>query len=64
MSEIRATIGYCPFCAEEDLFPSEALSPAEGGKGLAERHGGWECRSCLRVFTVKVLGLSSRRSAE
>ncbi len=33
---------YCPYCAEETLFPLE--------------HG-WECRSCLRAFTVRFLGL-------
>ncbi|WP_298331223.1 hypothetical protein [Haloactinopolyspora sp.] len=49
MSETRAAIMHCPFCAEEDLFPTE--------------QGGWECRSCLRVFSVKLLGLSARRSA-
>ena len=34
---------YCPYCAEETLFPLEA--------------GGWECRSCLRAFSVTFLGL-------
>jgi ribosomal protein L37AE/L43A len=47
VSETRAAVQYCPFCAEEDLHP-------------VEQHGGWECRSCLRVFAVKVLGLSPR----
>ncbi|HEX6235360.1 MAG TPA: hypothetical protein VFZ63_19680 [Jiangellaceae bacterium] len=47
MSETRAAILHCPFCADEDLFP-------------VEQHGGWECRSCLRVFSVKLLGLSAR----
>ena len=51
MSEIRATISCCPFCGEEDLFPSE-------------EHVGWECRSCLRVFSVKVFGLSNRRGPQ
>ncbi len=45
MTETRAAVFYCPFCAEEDLHP-------------VEQHGGWECRSCLRVFAVKVLGLA------
>ena len=47
MSETRAAVQYCPFCAEEDLHP-------------IEQHGGWECRSCLRVFAVKMLGLAPR----
>lgn len=51
MTETRAAILHCPFCGEEDLFP-------------VEQHGGWECRSCLRVFSVKLLGLSTRRSAQ
>ena len=47
MSETRAAVQYCPFCAEEDLHP-------------VEQHGGWECRSCLRVFAVTMLGLAPR----
>ncbi|MET0741547.1 MAG: hypothetical protein ABWZ26_08385 [Candidatus Nanopelagicales bacterium] len=41
----RAVPYFCPFCADEDLHPS------------AEGHGAWECRSCARVFSVKLLGL-------
>ena len=33
---------HCPYCGDEDLFP---------------REDGWECRSCLRAFSVKTLGL-------
>jgi ribosomal protein L37AE/L43A len=47
VTETRAAVFYCPFCAEEDIHP-------------VEQHGGWECRSCLRVFSVKVLGLAPR----
>jgi ribosomal protein L37AE/L43A len=39
----RQPVVYCPYCAEETLFPREA--------------GGWECRSCLRAFQVSFLGL-------
>ena len=39
----RQAVMYCPYCAEETLFPIE--------------DGGWECRSCLRAFSVKFLGL-------
>lgn len=42
----RQAVMYCPYCAEETLFPIE--------------DGGWECRSCLRAFSVKFLGLTSR----
>ena len=42
----RQAVLYCPYCAEETLFPLE--------------EGGWECRSCMRAFSVAFLGLSSR----
>ena len=42
----RQAVLYCPYCAEETLFPLEG--------------GGWECRSCMRAFSVTFLGLSSR----
>ena len=32
---------HCPYCGEEDLFP---------------REDGWECRACLRAFSVTFLG--------
>jgi len=41
----RQAILYCPYCAEETLFPLER---------------GWECRSCLRAFSVTFLGLTTR----
>jgi ribosomal protein L37AE/L43A len=41
----RQSVIYCPYCAEETLFPLEG--------------GGWECRSCLRAFSVTFLGLAS-----
>ncbi len=44
MSEQRAVPFYCPFCAEEDLHPTET-------------HGAWHCRSCTRVFSLKLVGL-------
>ena len=43
----RQPITYCPYCAEETLFPAE---------------GGWECRSCLRAFAITFRGLVSRRT--
>ncbi len=39
MSE-RAQPFHCPYCGEVDLFPREV---------------GWECRACLRAFTVSFL---------
>jgi transposase-like protein len=39
---------YCPYCADEDLRPSEA------------GHGTWECRACMRAFSLKFVGLLSR----
>ena len=41
----RQSVLYCPYCGEETLFPAER---------------GWECRSCLRAFSVAFLGLVSR----
>jgi ribosomal protein L37AE/L43A len=47
----RQSVIYCPYCAEETLFPIES--------------GGWECRSCLRAFSVTFLGLApAGRGAE
>lgn len=46
----RQAVMYCPYCAEETLFPLE--------------NGGWECRSCLRGFSVTFLGLLSGRRDE
>jgi transposase-like protein len=36
---------HCPYCGDQDLHPSE------------QGHGAWECRSCLRAFSLKLLGL-------
>lgn len=47
INQNRQAVMHCPYCAEEDLFPIE--------------HGGWECRSCSRAFSVKFLGLTNAR---
>jgi ribosomal protein L37AE/L43A len=39
---------HCPYCGGEDLRPH------------AEAHGAWECRECLRVFSLKFVGLLTR----
>ena len=39
----RAVPFHCPYCGDTTLFPRE--------------EEGWECRSCLRAFTVKMLGM-------
>ena len=46
----RQAVMYCPYCAEETLFPREA--------------GGWECRSCLRAFSVTFHGLVPGRRGD
>jgi ribosomal protein L37AE/L43A len=46
----RQAVMHCPYCAEETLFPRE--------------EGGWECRSCLRAFSVTFLGLVTGRRAD
>jgi transposase-like protein len=48
MSE-RMVPYHCPYCGDEDLRPHV---PDEG-----LGHGQWECRSCLRAFSVKFIGL-------
>jgi transposase-like protein len=45
MSE-RAFPVHCPYCGDEDLRPHEG-----------DEHGAWECRSCLRAFRLKMLGI-------
>ena len=52
MSDQRAVPFYCPFCAEEDLFPAE------------ETHGSWHCRSCTRVFSLRLVGLRRQAADE
>ncbi len=47
MTDARAVPFYCPFCGEEDLRPHEDTA----------RVAGWHCRSCTRVFTLKLVGL-------
>ena len=54
MSE-RVSPFHCPYCGEEDLRPHET---EEGSP-----HGSWECRACMRAFTVKFLGLLRRTDA-
>ncbi|MGC4111694.1 MAG: hypothetical protein QM747_14995 [Nocardioides sp.] len=49
MSE-RAVPFHCPYCGDEDLRPHEN---ADG----ESPPGAWECRSCLRAFSLKLLGL-------
>jgi transposase-like protein len=46
----RAVPFHCPYCGDQDLRPHE--SP-DGGSA----HGEWECRSCLRAFSLKLIGL-------
>jgi hypothetical protein len=56
---------YCPYCAEEDLVPQpeEAIADnadnADSAPGRS-RHGAWVCRSCLRIFAVRFLGIGVR----
>ena len=47
MSE-RSVPYYCPYCGGEDLRPHE------------DTHGAWECRECVRVFSLKFIGLLAR----
>jgi ribosomal protein L37AE/L43A len=40
MTEPRVSVLHCPYCGEGDL------------RRHTEGHGAWECRSCVRIFTV------------
>ena len=51
MSDARAVPFYCPFCGEEDLRPHEQEPSAPHGAAP------WHCRSCTRVFSLKLVGL-------
>lgn len=52
MSE-RAFPTLCPYCGDEDLRPYE-VEDADGQ--VTSPHGSWACRSCLRAFSLKMLG--------
>lgn len=54
MSE-RGFPNNCPYCGDDNLWPHEAEAP-EGAAGSGG-HGEWECRSCLRAFRLKMLGM-------
>jgi len=43
----QASPFHCPYCGEQGLFP---------------REDGWECRACLRAFSVTFLGQVARPS--
>lgn len=40
----RATVNNCPYCTSANLWPD------------AETDNAWQCRECLRVFSVKFHG--------
>ncbi|HEY0903786.1 MAG TPA: hypothetical protein VGE14_07855 [Marmoricola sp.] len=53
----RAVPFHCPYCGDENLWPHLR-------EGAESKPGAWECRSCLRAFTVTMIGRLSRpRSA-
>lgn len=53
MSE-RATANHCPYCGDIDLRPYE-VAGADGE--INSPPGTWECRSCLRAFSLTMLGM-------
>lgn len=57
MTGSRVTPFLCPFCGEEDLRPHEVVD--EAGE-VTSPHGSWECRACLRAFSLKSLGMIPR----
>lgn len=52
MSE-RAVPYQCPYCGDDDLRPHEVVD-ADGA--VSSPHGQWACRSCLRAFSLKMIG--------
>ena len=50
----RAVANLCPYCGDTDLRPFE-VTDASGE--VSSPHGSWECRSCLRAFTLKLIGM-------
>ncbi len=50
----RATANYCPYCGESDIRPAEVKD--EDGS-ITSPHGTWECRGCLRMFRLSMLGM-------
>jgi transposase-like protein len=56
MSE-RAVPFHCPYCGDPDLRPHEDQHGASA-------HGEWECRACLRAFSLKLLGLVRPRTSD
>lgn len=57
MSDTRATPLYCPYCGDEDLRPHERASSGGARGGPDGTGAAWECRSCLRVFALRMVGL-------
>jgi transposase-like protein len=49
----RAVPYHCPYCGDEGLRPHETVDAA--GE-VSSPHGTWECRSCLRAFSLKMIG--------
>lgn len=45
---------HCPYCGDEDLRPHEVV---DASGEVTSPHGTWDCRSCLRAFSLKMLGL-------
>jgi len=54
----RAAPYHCPYCADEDLRPHEVTDPETGQ--VSSPAGAWECRACLRAFTLRYVGQLAR----
>jgi transposase-like protein len=50
VSETRAPVLHCPYCAGEDLRPYET----------PDSPSAWVCRECTRAFIVRFLGLEQQ----
>ena len=56
----RAVPFHCPFCGGEDLWPHEVV---EADGRTTSPHGAWECRECLRAFSLRLLGIIQPKGA-
>lgn len=51
-SDTRMAPLHCPYCGDEELLPE------------AQPDGAWRCTACLRVFTVRLVGLALTEGQE
>lgn len=58
MNASRMAPHYCPYCADQDLRPHDPADAPTTRPTDASPHAAWECRGCLRVFSVSFVGVA------